>query len=114
VYNHARISFAEQSRDLATLRVMGFTNGEVTAILLGELAILTVAALLPGCLFGYALAKMFVVGLDTEMYRIPLVIQPQTYWFAVMVVVVAALGSGLFMLRKIWALDLVGVLKARE
>jgi hypothetical protein len=31
-----------------------------------------------------------------------------------MVVVVAALGSGLFMLRKIWALDLVGVLKARE
>ncbi|MBL8891308.1 MAG: ABC transporter permease [Planctomycetaceae bacterium] len=114
VYNHARISFAEQSRDLATLRVIGFTNWEVTAILLGELAILTVASLGPGCLIGWGLAKMFVWGLDTEMYRIPLVIEPKTYWFAMVVVVVAAFFSGLLMLKKIWALDLVSVLKARE
>lgn len=114
VYNHARISFAEQSRDLATLRVIGFTNWEVTAILLGELAILTLASLAPGCLIGWGLAKMFVWGLDTEMYRIPMVIEPTTYWFAMVVVVIAAFFSGLLMLKKIWALDLVAVLKARE
>lgn len=114
VYNHARISFAEQSRDLATLRVIGFTNGEVTSILLGELAILTVAALPPGCLIGWGLAAMLVWGMDTEMYRIPMVIEPATYWFAMVVVVIAAFFSGLVMLRKIWALDLVSVLKARE
>ncbi|MDP1563775.1 MAG: FtsX-like permease family protein, partial [Pirellulaceae bacterium] len=114
IYNHARISFAEQSRDLATLRVIGFTNGEITGILLGELAILTVAALPPGCLIGWGLAAMLVWGMDTEMYRIPMVIQPETYWFGMVVVVVAALLSGLVMLRKIWALDLVSVLKARE
>ncbi len=114
VYNHARISFAEQSRDLATLRVLGFTNGEVTSILLGELAILTVAALLPGCLIGWGLAAMLVWGMDTELYRIPMVIEPATYWFAMFVVVVAAFLSGLVMLRKIWALDMVSVLKARE
>jgi putative ABC transport system permease protein len=114
VYNHARISFAEQSRDLATLRVLGFTNGEVTSILLGELAILTVAALLPGCLIGWGLAAMLVWGMETELYRIPMVIEPATYWFAMFVVVVAAFLSGLVMLRKIWALDMVSVLKARE
>jgi putative ABC transport system permease protein len=114
VYNHARISFAEQSRDLATMRVIGFTNWEVTAILLGELAILTVIALPPGCLIGWLLAKMFVWGLDTDLYRIPMVIAPATYWFAMLVVVLAAVLSGLLMLRKIWGLDLVAVLKARE
>jgi putative ABC transport system permease protein len=114
VYNHARISFAEQSRDLATLRVIGFTNGEVTTLLLGELAILTVAALPPGCAIGWGLAAMLVWGLDTENYRIPLVIEPSTYWFAMLVVVIASLFSGMSMLRKTWALDLVSVLKARE
>ena len=41
VYNTARISLDERSRELATLRVIGFTRGEVSAILLGELAVLT-------------------------------------------------------------------------
>lgn len=114
VYNHARISFAEQSRDLATLRVMGFTQGEVTGILLGELVILTGLALPLGCLFGWGLAKLLVLGLDTEMYRIPLVIEPTTYAFAIVVILVAAGLSSVVMLNKIWQLDLVGVLKARE
>lgn len=114
IYNHARISLAEQSRDLATLRVMGFTHGEVTTILLGELAILTAMAVPLGCAFGYLLAWSLVWGMETEMYRIPLVIQPTTFGFAIVVVVISAFVSGLVMLRKIRALDLVGVLKARE
>ena len=114
IYNHARISLAEQSRDLATLRVMGFTHGEVTTILLGELAILTAMAVPLGCAFGYLLAWSLVWVMETEMYRIPLVIQPTTFGFAIVVVVISAFVSGLVMLRKIRALDLVGVLKARE
>ncbi len=114
VYNHARISFAEQSRDLATLRVMGFTNLEVTGILLGELGLLTLFALPFGSLFGYGLAKLLVLGLDTEMYRIPLVIEAETYWFAIMIVVIADMLSAMVMMRKIWALDLESLLKARQ
>lgn len=114
VYNSARISLAERSRELATLRVIGFSKAEVTTILLGELAILTLAALPLGMLIGYALAYQVSLGLDTEVYRIPLVVNPSTYATAAIVVISAAIGSGLLVRRGLGQLDLVGVLKSRE
>jgi putative ABC transport system permease protein len=114
VYNSARISLSEQSRELATLRVMGFTRGEVSVILLGELALLVAVAVPLGWLAGYGLVAMFIQGMDTEVYRIPLVIDRWTYAFAGVVVVVAALFSGMVVRRRIDQLDLVGVLKTRE
>ncbi len=114
VYNSARISLAERSRELATLRVIGFTRGEISAILLGELGVLTLAALPLGMLIGYGLAAWATLGLDTEIYRIPLVIDRSTYGFAAMVVLIAAIGSGLSVRRQLNQLDLVAVLKTKE
>jgi putative ABC transport system permease protein len=114
VYNTARISLAERSRELATLRVMGFTRGEISAIQLGELAVITLTAIPLGLLMGYGFAILVTVGLATEMFRIPLVIHPATYAFAATVVIVAALLSGLLVRRKLDHLDLVAVLKSRE
>ena len=39
VYNNARVSVSMRGRDLATLRVLGFTRGEISAILLGVQAV---------------------------------------------------------------------------
>ena len=114
VYNSARISLAERSRELATLRVIGFSKAEVSTILLGELAILTLAALPIGMLIGYGLAYQMSLGLDTEVYRIPLVVNPSTYATAALVVIIAAVGSGLLVRRGLGQLDLVGVLKTKE
>ena len=114
VYNSARISLAERSRELATLRVIGFTKAEVTTILLGELALLTLIALPLGMVIGYVLAYQVSLGLDTEVYRIPLVVNPSTYATAALVVLVAAMGSGWLVRRGLDKLDLVGVLKTRE
>ncbi|HMO15487.1 MAG TPA: FtsX-like permease family protein [Pirellulaceae bacterium] len=114
VYNATRISLSEQSRDLATLRVIGFTRYEVSAILLGELAIITAVALPVGCLIGYVFAAVATLGLDTELYRIPLVISPQTYANAIATVIVATIVSGLIVRRKIDELDLVSVLKTKD
>jgi putative ABC transport system permease protein len=114
VYNSARIALAERSRELASLRVMGFTRGEISVILLGELAVLTLAALPPGLLLGYGFALMMFQSVDTELFRIPLVINNSTYAFAVVVVVVAAAISGLVVRRKLDHLDLVAVLKTRD
>ena len=44
VYSGARISLSERSRELASLRVLGFTRGEVFRILLFELGFLVVIA----------------------------------------------------------------------
>jgi putative ABC transport system permease protein len=114
VYNTGRIALAERGRELATLRVIGFTRAEVSALLLGELAVLTVLALPVGLLCGYGMASFAVVALETEYQRMPLVIAPHTYSFAASVVLVAATVTGLIVRRRVDHLDLVEVLKSRE
>lgn len=115
IYNSARISLAERSRDLATLRVLGFTRGEVSTILLGELTLLTGVAIPLGLAGGYWLAD-FVIRLayDTELFRIPLVVARSTYAFAATTTMLAAAVSGWLVIRRLSQLDLVSVLKARE
>jgi putative ABC transport system permease protein len=114
VYNSARISLSERSRELATLRVIGFTREEISAILLGELAILTLFAIPLGMVMGYGFAAFAALGLDTELYRIPLVVESSTFGFAGVVIVVASVVSGLMVRRKLDHLDLVQVLKSKE
>ena len=114
VYNSARISLAERSRELATLRVVGFTRHEISAILLGELAIITLAAIPVGLLAGKFFAWWMTVAFDQELFRFPLVISQRTYAFAAAVVMVASAASGLIVRRRLDELDLVAVLKSRE
>jgi len=115
VYNAARISLAERGRELATLRVIGFTRPEITYILLGDLAVITLLALPVGLVFGYALAALTIAGAgDNEAFRMPLMVLPRTYAFACLTTLAAAVFSGLLVRRRIDRLDLVAVLKTRE
>jgi putative ABC transport system permease protein len=114
VYNTARISLSERSRELATLRVIGFRRAEISLILLGELAVLALVAIPVGLTLGYVLCAIVTVAFDTESYRIPLVVERSTFGFAAVVVLIAALLSGLIVRRRLDHLDLIAVLKARE
>jgi putative ABC transport system permease protein len=114
VYNAARISLSERSRELASLRVLGFTIGEISLILLGELALLTLLAIVPGLAIGWGLAKWVLMTFDSEVYRIPLVVSHQNVAWSILTVLAAALISALAVRRKLDRLDLVGVLKTRE
>jgi putative ABC transport system permease protein len=114
VYNSARIALAERSHELATLRVLGFTRGEISAILLGEMAVLTLVAIPLGLWLGYGFAAVACQAMESELQRIPLIIQSGTYAFAVVVILAASLVSALVVRRRLDHLDLVAVLKARE
>ncbi len=114
VYNSARISLAERSRELATLRVIGFTRAEISMIQLGELAVLALIGIPAGLVVGYLFAVLTTSVFDTELFRIPLVIERSTYAMAAVVVMIAALASGLAVRRLLDRLDLVAVLKSRE
>ena len=114
VYNSARISLSERARELASLRVLGFTRREVGTILAGELAILTFAALPLGCIVGYGLADLLVNLFDTKLYRLPLYIADSSYGYAVLMVIGATIGSAWLVLRRVAKLDLIAVLKTRE
>jgi putative ABC transport system permease protein len=114
VYNTARIALSERSRELATLRVIGFNRREISTILLGEVGALVFAGLAPGMLLGYGFAGLAVWALATESQRFPLIVSPQTFAFAATVVLLAAIASGLWVRRGLDRLDLVAVLKARD
>ena len=114
VYNTARISLAERSRELATLRVIGFTRGEISTVLLGELATLTIIAIPLGLLIGTGMSAAVAAQLDTDMFRVPFVISLSTYAFAVLVVLIASIVSSLLVRRRLDELDLIAVLKTRE
>jgi putative ABC transport system permease protein len=114
VYNSARIALSERERELASLRIIGFTKTEVAFILLGEQAILILLAIPVGYLIGYGLAALMSSAYNSELYRLPLIINNSNYAFAFVVVLLAACGSGLVIRRQIDRLDLIAVLKTRE
>lgn len=114
IYNGARIALSERGRELATLRVLGFTRREITSILLGEQALITLVALPFGFAAGYGLCAVLAARLQTELYRMPLVVRPTSYAWAFLMVVGSAALSGILVSRRIAKLDIVTVLKARE
>jgi putative ABC transport system permease protein len=114
VYNAARITLAERGRELASLRVLGYTRGEVRELLLGELASLSLLALLPGFALGYGMTALLVLGFRSEIYRVPLSLSPSGFAFAGLVVLAATVLSGVLVQRRLDRLDLVSALKTRE
>lgn len=114
VYNAARISLSERGRELASLRVLGLTQGEVGYVLLGELAILVLAALPVGCVLGRGLARLMSEAMQTKLFRIPFVVQPSTYGIAAGIVLGSAIASAAAVAWRIHRLDLIAVLKTRE
>jgi putative ABC transport system permease protein len=114
IYNTARITLSERARELASLRVLGYTRGEVSYILLGELAVLVFAGIPAGLAIGYGLAAALAFLAQSELFRVPLVVGAGTYAFSAGVVLAAAVVSALIVRRRVDHFDLVEVLKARE
>lgn len=114
VYNSARIALSERSRELASLRVLGFTRGEVGYILLGEIGLLTLAAIPLGFLFGYSLSGYLTMAFSSDLYRIALIVEPATYALSASIVLISFAMTGMLIWRKLAQLDLVEVLKTRE
>lgn len=114
VYNSARILLSERARELASLRVLGFTRTEVSRVLLTELALLMLLAQPLGWIVGHMFAWLVVTGLSSDLFSIPFLIETRTYARASLVVLSAAAVSTLLVRRRIDRLDLVSVLKTRE
>ncbi len=114
VYNSMRIQLSERARELASLRVLGFTKFEVSVILLTEIFILTMLAIPIGFLLGTSWAGLVAYEYQTELFRMPLIIERSTYGLAGLVVFIAMLVSAFIVQRRISGLDLIAVLKTRD
>ncbi|MGM0541992.1 MAG: ABC transporter permease, partial [Pseudomonadota bacterium] len=114
VYNSMRIALSERNRELASLRVLGFHRGEIAYILFGEQFLLTLVAIPLGFLIGYGLCAYLASQFDSDLYRIPLILGPDVYAFAALVVIGSSLISAIMIWRNLAHLDLVAALKAKE
>ena len=114
VYNSARMSLSERARELASLRVLGMTRGEVTVILLGELALLTLLSLPLGAAFGWLMGLFLTGNMNNELFRVPLLPDVSIFAFAFFITCISALISALSVSWRVHRLDLVGALKTRE
>ena len=114
VYNTMRMALSERSRELASLRVLGFSHGEVRYILLGEMHILVLASLPLGIACGYSLIYGLAQGLQNDLYRVPAIIDPAAYAIATLTTLASAALSALVIARQLRRLDLIEVLKTRE
>jgi putative ABC transport system permease protein len=113
-YNASRITLSERAHELATLRVLGYHKREVALILVGELALLTLLALPIGCVLGYAMAALMMELFTTDLYQIPMGLQPATYGWSTIVILIATAVSCGVVVRRVQHLDLVRVLKTRD
>ena len=114
VYNAARITLAERGRELASLRVLGYTRAEVRGLLLGELGALAFMALLPGFVLGFAMIALLARGMQSDLFRIPVVPDPTGVAFAGIVILAATVLSAALVRRRLDRLDLVAALKTKE
>jgi putative ABC transport system permease protein len=114
VYNNARISLAERTWELASLRVLGFTRAEVSGLLLGEMALGIAVALPLGMALGYGLVHLITGLLKSDQFFFPVVIRPPTYAWAGLAVLASGVASALVVRRRIDQLDMVSALKTRE
>jgi putative ABC transport system permease protein len=114
VFNNARIALAVRSRDLATLRILGFTRGEVATVLLGEQALQLVLGVAAGLPLGYFLGAAVLTAIPPELFRVPAVLAPSSLVHAAAVVLLSGLACALWVRREADRLDLVSVLKARD
>jgi putative ABC transport system permease protein len=114
VYNSARIQLSERARELASLRVLGFTTAEVSNILLGQIAFTVAAAIPIGFGLGYVFTYILISGFETELYRVPFIVNRATYGWAAVIVIATSIVSALIVRRRVGRLDLISVLKSRE
>ncbi len=114
VYNNARVAFAERARELATLQVLGYSRAEVSRILLGEIALLTLAAIPPGWAIGILFSRLLNQAFSSDLFRVPMVLTPQAFAIAASGVLAASLVVGLLVVRRLGRLDKLRVLKAVE
>ncbi|WP_241686836.1 ABC transporter permease [Leptospira stimsonii] len=114
VYNTAMISLSERIFELGSLRILGFTREEVFKIIAGELGVEIIASLPIGCVLGYSLAYLLMTTVETEGFKIPLIISYRTYAVAILMTLGTSILSYFILYSKIKTMDLLSILKIRE
>jgi putative ABC transport system permease protein len=114
LYNNARIQFSEREREFALLRALGFFEAELTILFWTDFLLLTSVAIFPGLWLGKRLLMTLMDAIETEVFRIPVIISPQSYVWASAMLLCGVLLTALIIQPRIHQISFLGILKTRE
>lgn len=114
VYNASVINFAERYRELASLRVIGFTQKEVSNLLIKEILLQSFIGIILGLPAGYFMAEQYIKAVNSDLYSFPIIIYPKTYIYAALGGLLFTIMAHLVATRGIKDIDLASALKNRD
>ncbi len=113
LYNLGVMSYVERSRELATLKVLGFRERRIGKLLISQNAWLTAAGVIIGLPGGVAVLQLIIVSLARE-YELKLCLGALTYCVSVLVTFGTSLAVGRMVARKSRRIDMAEALKGSE
>ncbi|HZJ85097.1 MAG TPA: FtsX-like permease family protein, partial [Syntrophomonadaceae bacterium] len=114
VYNASLIAFIERERELASLRVIGFSNRELAGLLGKENLLQAIIGIVLGLPLGKLLAKSFIASVETDLYSFPVIIYPLTYIIASLTAIVFIVLAHRLAIRGVKKIVLVEALKNQD
>ena len=114
LYNLNNINIMERQRELATLKVLGFFDGEVSQYVLRENIILTIAGILFGAVFGILLHRYIIVTVEVDAVMFGRNIRPISFVYCAVITCIFSIIVNIFMHRKLKKIDMVESLKSVE
>ncbi len=114
IMNLTEVNISERIREIATLKVLGFNNGEVYSYVFKEVFILSLIGMIVGLPFG-RLELIFVMDIiDMEMVMFPTIVQPSSYLFAAVITMIFTVLVILLMRKTLRNVEMVESLKSVE
>lgn len=113
LYNLGIMSYVERSRELATLKVLGFRDKHIGKLLISQNVWLTVIGVLVGLPAGVGVLYVLITSLVSE-YELKLTMGVLTYSVSILVTFGVSMAVGFMVARKNRQIDMVEALKGAE
>ena len=114
LYNLNNINITERQRELATLKVLGFYDGEVSQYVLRENVILTVLGIMFGAVFGILIHRYVITTVEVDAVMFGRNIKPLSFLYSGILTSIFSIVVNGVMHFKLKTIDMVESLKSVE
>lgn len=114
LFSLTSINIDERIRELATIKVLGFYDREVSSYVYRENILLTVLGALLGLVFGFFMHGYILTTMEKDVLKFTRYISPQSYLYAFLLTIGFSLIVNLIMNRRLKKIDMVESLKSNE
>lgn len=112
LYNLTNINVTERQRELATIKVLGFRDGEVAGYIYRETSLLTILGCAVGLAFGVLMHSFVIQTVEVDMVMFGRTVEPLSFVYSALLTLLFAVIVDLVMYPKLKKIDMVESLKS--